>query len=155
MYTTICTYTLVPGSRAKLEQRLQAEYESLIRYLPGLVNYYLIEGKADQLISISIFDSKGHTDLCSGPLGYCMRKVLGDCLLGQPQIVSGQTAGEEQRRNVLNHAGVSASGNPQQGAMKRSFVRPLEVRGRVSKPIGSKHDVCCRLQNRPSLLKKS
>jgi hypothetical protein len=81
-----------------------------------LVNYYLIEGNADQVISISIFDSKGHADLSSGPLGYCMRKVLGDCLLGQPQIVSGQTEGEEQRRNVLNQAGVSASGaSPSRG----------------------------------------
>ncbi len=91
MYTTICIYTLGPGAGAKLEQRLQAEYESLISRLPGLIGYYLLQGNADQVISISIFDSKGHADLASGLLGYCMRKVLGDCILGQPQIVSGQT----------------------------------------------------------------
>ena len=94
MYTMIDTYTLEPRAGAQLKQRLQAEYESLIRYMPGLVDYYLLEGNADQVISISIFDSKGHADLASGLLGFCMRKVLGDCILGQPQIVSGQTEGE-------------------------------------------------------------
>ena len=94
MYTTIGTYTLVPGARAKLKQLLQAEYKSLISRLPGLVGYYLFEGNADQVISISIFDSKGHADLSSGLLGFCIRKVLGDGILGQPQIVSGQTEGE-------------------------------------------------------------
>ena len=91
MYTTICTYTLVPGAGAKLKQRLQAEDESLISRLPGLLGYYLFQGKADQVISISIFDSKGHADLSSGPLGFCIRNALGDCILGQPKIVSGQT----------------------------------------------------------------
>ncbi len=91
MYTTICTYTLVPGAWAKLKQRLQTEYKPLISRLPGLLDYYLLQGKADQLISISIFDSKGHADLASGLLGFCMRNALGDCMLGQPKIVSGQT----------------------------------------------------------------
>jgi hypothetical protein len=91
MYTTICKYTLVPRAGDKLQQRIQAEYESLISRLPGLVGYYLLLGNADQLISISIFDSKGHADLASGPLGFCIRNALGDCILGQPQIVSGQT----------------------------------------------------------------
>ncbi len=91
MYTTIYNYTLVPGAGAKLKQRIQAEYESLISRLLGLVGYYLLQTSADQVISISIFDSKGHADLSSGPLGFCMRKVLGDCILGQPEIVSSQT----------------------------------------------------------------
>ena len=90
LYATIYIYTLGPGARAKLKQLLQAEYKSLISRLPGLVGYYLFEGNADQVISISIFDSKGHADLSSGLLGFCMRKVLGDGILGQPQIVSSQ-----------------------------------------------------------------
>jgi hypothetical protein len=91
MYTMICTYTLEPGSGAQLKQRLQAEYESLISRLPGLVSYCLLWRNAEQVISINIFDSKGHADLSSGPLGFCMRKVLDDCILGRPEIVSGQT----------------------------------------------------------------
>ena len=90
MYATICTYALVPGARAKLKQLLQAEYKSLISRLPGLLGYSLLQGKADQLISISIFDSKGHADLSSGLLGFCMRKVLDDGILGRPEIVSSQ-----------------------------------------------------------------
>ena len=91
MYTMIDTYTLEPRAGAQLKQRLQAAYESLISCLPGLVGYCLLWRNADQVISISIFDSKGHADLSSGPLGFCMRKVLGDHILGQPEIISGQT----------------------------------------------------------------
>ena len=90
MYTTICNYTLVPGAGAQLKQRLQEEYESLTSCLPGLVGYYLLQGSADQVISINLFDSKAHADLASGPLGFCMRKVLGDYILGPPEVVSGQ-----------------------------------------------------------------
>ena len=90
MYTTICNYTLVPGAGAQLKQRLQEEYESVTSCLPGLVGYYLLQGNADQVISISIFDSKAHADLSSGPLGFCIRKVLGNRILGQPETISGQ-----------------------------------------------------------------
>ena len=101
MYTMIYTYTLEPGAGAQLKQRLQVEYESLISRLPGLVGYYLFEGYADQVISISIFDSKGHADLSSGLLGFCIRKVLGDHILGQPQIISSQI---EVESSVAAHA---------------------------------------------------
>jgi hypothetical protein len=90
LYTMTCTYTLVPGSGAQLKQHLQEEYESLISRLPVLVGYCLLWRKADQVTSICIFDSKGHADISKGPLGFCMRKVLGDCILGQLEVASGQ-----------------------------------------------------------------
>jgi hypothetical protein len=94
MYTTLYTYTLVPGAGAALKRRIQMELEPLIRRLPGLIDYYLLEGGTDQLVSISIFDSKGKAEMADGPMGFwvrCLRAALGDCILGQPAIVSGQT----------------------------------------------------------------
>jgi hypothetical protein len=93
MYTTIAIYTVVNGDAEKLKQRIQTDYGPLISQLPGLIGSYLLEGRADQVISLNIFDSKGHADLASGPLGFWMRQVLGDCTVGQPEIVSGQMEG--------------------------------------------------------------
>ncbi len=96
MYTTICTYTLVPGSGAALKRHIQAHFVPRISCLPGFVGYYLLEVSADQLVSVSIFDSKGKADLASGPTGFWLRRLsaaAGDCILGPPVIVSGQTEG--------------------------------------------------------------
>lgn len=95
MYTTICKYTIVPGSMAEFfKRRIQAEFEPLISRLPGFVGYCLLEVNADQVVSVSTFDSKGHADMASGPMGFWMRRLssaTGDSILGQSEIVSGQT----------------------------------------------------------------
>ena len=94
MYTTIDKYRIVPGAGAELKRHIQMEFKPLIGRLPGFVGYYLLEVGADQLVSVSIFASKGKADLASGPTGFWMRRLssaLGDCILGRPEIVSGQT----------------------------------------------------------------
>jgi hypothetical protein len=91
MYTTICKYDIVPGSGAEFKRCIQAEVEPRISCLPGFVGYYLLEVSTDQVVSVSVFDSKGHADIASGPTGFWMRNVLGDYILELPEIVSGQT----------------------------------------------------------------
>ena len=91
MYTTICKYTIVPGSGSELKRRIQAQVEPRISGLPGFVAFYLLEVSADQMTSVKIFDSKGHADLASGPTSFWMRDALGDDVLGLPEIIAGQT----------------------------------------------------------------
>ncbi len=43
------------------------------------------------MTSISIFDSKGHADMASGPTGFWMSEALGNEVLGLPEIFAGQT----------------------------------------------------------------
>ena len=91
MYTTIQTYYMKPGSGSELKQRIQALVEPRISGLPGFVGYYLLEVRTDRISSISIFDSKGHADMASGPTGFWMRHALDDVILGLPEIIAGQT----------------------------------------------------------------
>ena len=92
MYTTLRTYYLKPGSGSRLKRRIQAHIEPRISGLPGFIGSYLLEVSADQVTSVSIFDSKGHADIASGPTGFWMRDALGDDVLGLPEIIAGQTA---------------------------------------------------------------
>ncbi len=91
MYTTIHTYYIKPGSGTELKQRIQALVEPRISGLPGFVGYYLLEVRTDRMTSISIFDSKGHADMASGPTGFWMRDALNNSVLGLPEIIAGQT----------------------------------------------------------------
>jgi hypothetical protein len=85
MYTTIRTYYIRPGSWPEFKRRFQTHVMPWIRGLPGFVGSYLLEVSADQVSSISIFDSKGHADLASGPIGFWMRDAVGDSVLGLPE----------------------------------------------------------------------
>jgi hypothetical protein len=91
MYTTLRTFYIMPESGSELRRRIRAHVEPLIRGLPGFVGYYLLEVSADKVTSVSIFDSKGHADIASGPTSFWMRDALGDYGLGLPEIISGQT----------------------------------------------------------------
>ena len=91
MYTTIRNYYIKPGSGSQLKRRIQELVEPQISTLPGFVGYYLLEVRTDRMSSVSIFDSKGHADLASGPTGFWMREALGDDVLGLPEIIDGQT----------------------------------------------------------------
>jgi hypothetical protein len=91
MYTTIRTYHIKPGSWPELKRRIQTQIEPRISELPGFIVSYLLEVSANKVTSVSIFDSKGHADLASGPIGFWMRQALGDYVLGLPEIISGQT----------------------------------------------------------------
>ena len=91
MYITVRTYYLMQGSGSELKRRIQAHVEPRISGLPGFVAYYLLEVSADQVTSVSIFDSKGHADSASGPTSFWMRDALGNDVLGLPEIIAGQT----------------------------------------------------------------
>jgi Antibiotic biosynthesis monooxygenase len=91
MYTTIHTYYVKPGSGSELRQRIQALVEPRISGLPGFIGYYLLEVRTDRVTSISIFESKGHADMASGPTGFWLRHALGDAVLCLPEIIAGQT----------------------------------------------------------------
>jgi hypothetical protein len=91
MYTTMRTYSIRPGSWPELKRRFQTYVKPRISGLPGFVASYLLEVSADQVTSVSVFDSKGHADLASGPIGFWMRDALGDAVLGLPEIISGQS----------------------------------------------------------------
>jgi hypothetical protein len=91
MYTTIHTYYIKPESCSVLKQRIQALVEPRISGLPGFVGFYLLEERTDRMTSISIFDSKGHADIASGPSGFWIRDALRDSVLGLPEIITGQT----------------------------------------------------------------
>jgi len=91
MYTTIHTYYIKPGSSSDFKQRIQALVEPRISGLPGFIGYYLIEVRTDRMISISVFDSKGHADMASGPIGFWMRDTLDGSVLGLPEIIAGKT----------------------------------------------------------------
>jgi hypothetical protein len=90
MYMTIRTYSIKPGSDSELKRRIQAQVEPRISGLPGFVGYYLLRGRSDQMTSISLFDSKGHADIASSPIGFWMCDALGDDVLGLPEIIAGQ-----------------------------------------------------------------
>ncbi len=91
MHTTIRTYYIKPGSGYQLKQRIQVLVEPQISGLPGFISYYLLEVRTDRMASISIFDSKGHADIASGPTGFWMSEALGNDVLGLPEILAGQT----------------------------------------------------------------
>ena len=91
MYTTIHIYYIKAGYGSWLKQRIQALVEPRISNLPGFVGYYLLDERTDRMTSISIFDTKGHADMASGPTGFWMREALEDSILGLPEIIAGQT----------------------------------------------------------------
>ncbi len=89
MYTTICTYSIKPGSWSELKHRIQEDVEPRISGLPGFIFSSLLEMNADKVTIVSLFDSKGHADLASGPIGFWVRAALGDYILRLPEIISG------------------------------------------------------------------
>ncbi len=84
MYMIIRKYAIVPGSAPELKRRIQTDLLPLISYLPGLIAFYLLDVSAEEVASVTIFDSKGHADMASGPTAFWMRKALGDDVLGFP-----------------------------------------------------------------------
>ncbi len=91
MYTTIRKYYIVPGSASELKRRVQADFEPLVSCLPGFVAYYLLDVSIDEVVSISIFESKGYADIASGPTAFWTRDFLDGFVLGLPEITTGQT----------------------------------------------------------------
>ncbi len=91
MYTIIRTYAIVPESASELKRRVQTDLVPLINCLPGFVAYYLLDVSADEVVSVSIFDSKGHADMASGPTNFWTRDLLDGFIQGLPEITAGQT----------------------------------------------------------------
>ena len=79
---------------AKITNTLMTIIPHIYRFSPNLAKTIGPKVGTDQLVSISIFDSKGKAALADGPMGFWMRRLsaaLSDCILGRPAIVSGQT----------------------------------------------------------------
>ncbi len=91
MYTIIRKYAIVPELASELKRRVQTDLVPLISCLPGFVAYYLINVGADEVVSVSIFESKGHADLASGPTDFWTRSFLDGFIQGLPEITAGQT----------------------------------------------------------------
>ncbi len=59
-----------------------------VEHLPFLFSS-LLEMNDNKVTIVSFFDSKGHADLASGPIGFWVRAALGDYILKVPAIPSG------------------------------------------------------------------
>jgi heme-degrading monooxygenase HmoA len=57
MFTSIRKYHVRRGSAEELARRVQEGFVPLMRQMPGLRRYYLLDGGPDVLITISMFDS--------------------------------------------------------------------------------------------------
>jgi hypothetical protein len=119
MYMVIRKYYIIPGSSPALQQRAQTELVPLLRQIPGFLTHYLLPVGEDKIVSISLFDSKGNADLASGPTGFWMRHLssaLGDCILGLPEIIAGQTG---------VYSGMPLASQPEPAALRAQFEARL------------------------------
>src|ERR1700722_10464209 len=89
MFTSIRKYTVKRGSVTELAQRVQKSFVPLIRQMQGFKGYYLLDGGADVLINISMFDSADEAFASNEKAADWVRNNVLEFTNGMPEVMTG------------------------------------------------------------------
>jgi heme-degrading monooxygenase HmoA len=91
MFTSIRKYRVRHGSAEELARRVQEGFLPLLRQMPGLRSYYLLDGGPDVLITISRFDSADEAFASNEKAANWMRNNVLEFTKGMPKVTVGST----------------------------------------------------------------
>jgi heme-degrading monooxygenase HmoA len=89
MFVAVRKYQLRRGSTAEWAKRVQADFVPLIRELEGFRGYYLLDGGADVLITISMFDSADAALVSNAKAADWVRHNVLEFARGMPEVMVG------------------------------------------------------------------
>ena len=89
MYTAIRKYYVIPGRGDEFIQRVQVGFVPIISEVPGFVAYYLLEVRNDEIVSISIFDTRTGAEESTLRAATWVEKNIASLIHGLPEITVG------------------------------------------------------------------
>jgi heme-degrading monooxygenase HmoA len=89
MYTAIRKYYVIPGRGDELIQRVQGGFVPIISEVSGFVAYYLLEVRNDEIVSISIFDTRTGAEESTRRAATWVEKNIASLIQGLPEITVG------------------------------------------------------------------
>jgi hypothetical protein len=100
MYVTVRRYTIIPGSAAELNRRIQDEFLPIINKLPGFVEYFWISAGDKEMFSVSVFtDRAGSADAVRAAAEYVKRNLT-SLLPYPPNVMSGDVIVHQARSDA-------------------------------------------------------
>ena len=89
MFTSIRKYNIKRGSVEEYARRVRDGFVPLIRQMPGFRGYYLLDGGADVVIAISMFDASDEALNSNVAAADWVRNNMLDLTRGMPEIMIG------------------------------------------------------------------
>ncbi len=89
MYTAIRKYYVIPGRVDELIQHVRAGFVPIISQVPGFVAYYLLEVRNDEIVSISIFDTRAGAEESTRRAATWVEQNIASLIQGLPEITVG------------------------------------------------------------------
>jgi quinol monooxygenase YgiN len=90
MHIAMRTGKIHAEDAAQVIDKIDTEFLEILRQMPGFVSYYMVQTKADELTSISIFESKEQAEGSSKTASEWVKENLGPYLTGPLEIVEGK-----------------------------------------------------------------
>jgi heme-degrading monooxygenase HmoA len=87
MFSSIRRYSVRRGSVEELTRRVQEGFVPLVRQMKGFRGYYLINGGADVLITISVFDSADEAFASNEKAADWVRNNVPEATRGLPEVM--------------------------------------------------------------------
>src|ERR1700692_4867225 len=97
MFASIRKYKVKRGSVEELAQSVQAGFVPLMRQIPGFRSYYLLDGGAGVLITLSIFDSADAAFASNETAADWVRDNVLEFTRGMPEVMVGNAPVAEVR----------------------------------------------------------
>jgi len=97
MFASIRRYKVRRGSVSELAQRVQTSFVPLMRQVPGVRAYYLLDGGPDVLVTISIFDSAEEAFASNEKAADWVRDNVLEFTKGMPEVMVGNALVAEVR----------------------------------------------------------
>jgi hypothetical protein len=89
MFTSIRKYTVKRGSAEELARRVREGFVPLMLQMQGFRGYYLLDGRPDVLITISMFDSVDEAVASNEISGNWVRNNVLEFTKGMPEVMIG------------------------------------------------------------------
>ena len=90
MYTAIRKYYVIPGRVDEFMQRVRVGFVPIISQVPGFVGYYVLEVRNDQVVTISIFDTRAGAEESIRRAATWVEQNIASLIQGLPEITVGE-----------------------------------------------------------------
>jgi hypothetical protein len=90
MYTTIHTYTLLPGTKERFIQDVQERLVPLFDHVPGFHTVSLVESGDHNVTSICTYHTFADAKAAARLVGDCLSQISVSCMQGEAKRAAGQ-----------------------------------------------------------------
>lgn len=90
MYIAIQKYYIIAGSCDEFMQRVQGGFVPIISQMPGFISYYAMQVRNDEVVTISIFETKVEAEEYTPRMSEWFQKNIAWLIQGFPEETVGR-----------------------------------------------------------------